>query len=78
MPKGPQGQKRKADVIEMASSSKHHAQFPAHFADWARGEIEDATERLQYKSLRKLCRQKLNARISYLSQAIDRVRKPGA
>jgi len=75
MPKGPQGQKRKADGAVPAIASKHAMQFPAQFADWARGEIEDATERLQYKSLRKVCREKLNVRISYLNQAIERMKK---
>ena len=75
MPKGPQGQKRKAEAIGMASEAKHGAPFPAQFAAWARGEIEEATERLQYKSLRKVCREKLNARISYLSRAVDRIEK---
>jgi hypothetical protein len=62
-------------VIGMVLKSKHDGQFPAQFADWARGEIEDATERLHYKSLRKACRGKLNARISYLNQAIDSMKK---
>lgn len=62
----------------MAGKSKYQDEFPAQFVDWAKGEIEDAAERLQYKSLRKLCREKLNARISYLNQAIDRVGKNNA
>jgi hypothetical protein len=75
MLKKPQSQKRSADVIGMASPSKHDTPFPAQFAAWARDEIEEAAERLQYKSLRKVCREKLNARISYLSRAIDRMEK---
>jgi hypothetical protein len=62
----------------MAGKSKYEDQFPAQFVNWAKGEIEDAVERLQYKSLRKVCREKLNARVSYLNQAIDRVRKTHA
>ena len=64
MPKGPQGHKRNAEPND---------QFPAQFVDWAKGEIGEAAERLQYKSLRKACRQKLTARISYLNRAIDRI-----
>jgi len=75
VPKELQKQKRKADGAGPAIASKHAMQFSAQFADWAKGEIEDATERLQYKSLRKICREKLNARISYLNQAMDRIKK---
>ena len=70
MPKGPQSPKRKRIVTGNAGPSD---QFPSQFMDWARGEIGEATERLQYKSLRKACREKLTARISYLSRAIGRV-----
>ena len=38
-----------------------------------RGEIGEATERLQYKLLRKASRDKLTARIAYLGWAIERV-----
>jgi hypothetical protein len=62
----------------MARKATHQDQFPAQFIDWANGEIEEARERLQYKSLRKLCREKLTARVSYLNQAIERITKPHA
>ena len=62
----------------MGSKSKYTAEFPAMFSDWAKAEIEDATERLQYKSLRKVCREKLTARISYLQRAIERIEKTPA
>jgi len=76
MPKGPQGQKRPADAIGNAVHvMRNEDQFAGQFVDWAKGEIGEAAERLQYKSLRKLCREKLNARISYLNQAIDRIQK---
>lgn len=61
----------------MTGQTRSEDQFPAEFVNWAKGEIEEAAERLQYKSLRKLCREKLNARISYLNQAIHRVEKSG-
>ena len=70
MPKRHQGHTRKTVVTGNAG---HGDQFPSQFVDWARGEIGEATERLQYKSLRKACREKLTARISYLSRAIGRV-----
>jgi len=41
--------------------------------DRAKGDTDEATERLQYKSPRRACREKLNARISHLRRAIDRV-----
>jgi len=62
----------------MATKPKLKDQFPAQFVTWAKGEIEEAGERLQYKSLRKACREKLNARIAYLNQAIDRLVKTHA
>jgi hypothetical protein len=38
-----------------------------------KGEIGEATERAQYKPLRKACQDKLTARIAYLGWAIERV-----
>ena len=64
MPKRPQDQKPTAGPGD---------EFPAEFVDWAKGEIGEAAVRLQYKSLRKACREKLTARISYLNRAIDRI-----
>jgi len=62
----------------MAKKSARKDEFPAQFLDWAKGEIADAKERLEYRSLRKLCREKLTARVAYLNQAIDRIKKPHA
>jgi len=56
----------------MAGKAKSDDQFLAQFSDWAKGEIEEAAERLQTKSLRKACREKLNFRIAYLNQATER------
>ena len=76
MPKGSQGQKRPADAIgNVVHVMRNENQFAVQFVDWAKGEIGEAAERLQCKSLRKVCREKLNARISYLNQAIDRIEK---
>jgi len=60
---------------EPAMKPNQKDQFPAQFVAWATGEIEEAGERLQYKSLRKACREKLNSRIAYLNQAIERIKK---
>ena len=59
----------------MARKPETQDQFPAQFVDWAKGEIGEANERLRYKSLRKACREKLTARISYLHRAIERLEK---
>ena len=59
----------------MGRKSEQLDQFPDQFQNWAKSEIDEATERLSYRSLRKACREKLNARISYLNQAIDRITK---
>jgi len=59
----------------MARKSDLQDLFPAQFVDWAKGEIEDAAERLRYKSLRKVCREKLVSRIANLNQAIERFEK---
>ena len=57
----------------MANQARQHDPFAAQFMDWAKGEVEEAAMRLRYVSLRKACREKLNARISYLNQAIARL-----